>query len=616
MTITRKYFEDVLNLIKDISSTSSVSIIKHFEYLDKLSNLLKEIKQYNLFKLEFEDTFYELLESKSEAETSTNRVKILTQLSLSLMNTSFERDYFSDDEPDYFINLQKSLVLLPYEEFIEIYKQIKSNFKDSYVVQKHISQFPIYSNLSNESEWLSYKKLIANDKSAISKTSKLKVIPKEHIEKVTNFFKSKIDEYKNYIFQNYPSIKSEFKYFDNVTRVYFNNFKDEGAHMRIYHYKNPIDEHQLYVHPCSLDFTPYEFENIELTEQKIVGGLSTYVRLDEDFELRGNHFFSEQNIHSELVDIFISNSKESEKENFLKFLLKCRGYYLNYFNKKDDERCDFTAKFDDEIIRFIYVKGDLKNIENIKKKLKEFNEDEKVTFVSTYRVYSDFYESLKKENISFISIYSLSREYLNNNNSIILHWYLQNELKHFKLNKSDLKLTSELLIEKLRNCKYGLKGWTEYETICEEIFKFLFEDYFRKYTSKSQSYSEEGIFRRDLIINNNFKDINSFWGDIKNDFNSNIILVDFKNYENELEQNELLIPTKYMNKMIGNVIIVISRKGINDSSKILQKKYLRDGKLIISISDDELIEMLREKGMNNDVLYMLDNKKFLLYENE
>ena len=68
-----------------------------------------------------------------------------------------------------------------------------------------------------------------------------------------------------------------------------------------------------------------------------------------------------------------------------------------------------------------------------------------------------------------------------------------------------------------------------------------------------------------------------------------------------------------MNKMIGNVIIVISRKGINNSSKILQKKHLRDGKLIISISDDELIEMLREKGMNNDVLYMLDNKKFLFY---
>ena len=205
---------------------------------------------------------------------------------------------------------------------------------------------------------------------------------------------------------------------------------------------------------------------------------------------------------------------------------------------------------------------------------------------------------------------------MNNNNSIILHWYLQNELKHFKLNKSDSKLKSELLIEKLRNCKYGLKGWAEYETICEEIFKFLFEDYFRKYTSKSQSYSEEGIFRRDLIINNNFKDINSFWGDIKNDFNSNIILIDFKNYENELEQNELLIPTKYMNKTIGNVVIVISRKGVNNSSKILQKKYLRDGKLIISISDDELIEMLREKGMNNDVLYMLDNKKFLLFENE
>ena len=70
----------------------------------------------------------------------------------------------------------------------------------------------------------------------------------------------------------------------------------------------------------------------------------------------------------------------------------------------------------------------------------------------------------------------IATEYLNNNNSIILHWYLQNELKHFKLNKSDSKLKSELLIEKLRNCKYGLKGWAEYETICEEIFKFLFED--------------------------------------------------------------------------------------------------------------------------------------------
>jgi hypothetical protein len=616
MTITRKYFEDILNLIKDICEKGTVSILVYFELLDKLNNLLKEIKQYNLFKLELDDSFYDILENRSESEITLNRIEILAKLSLSLMETSFETDYYSDNEPNYFINLNKSLILLPYKEFIEIYRQIKLNSEDSFIIKKHIGQFPIYKNLSNETESLLYKELITADKTIISKTSKLAKIPKELVDKVTDFFKSKIDEYKNYIFQNYPSIKSEFKYFDNITRIYFKNFKDNGAHMRIYHYKNPIDEHQLYVYPYSLDFTPYEFENIELTEQNIVGGLSTYVRLDEDFEIRGNLFFSEHQIHSELVNIYISNAEELERENFLKFLLKCRGYYLNYFNKKEDDRCDFTAKFNEEIIKFIFVKGELKNIENIKRKLEEFEENEKVTFVSTYRVYSDFHKALEKENINFISINSLSTEYLNNNNSIILHWYIQNELKHFKINKSDSKVKSETLINKLRNCKSGLKGWAEYESICEEILKFLLEDYFRKYTSKSQSYSENGIFRRDLIINNNYKDINSFWGDIKNDFNSNIILIDFKNYEDELEQNELLIPTKYMNNTIGNVVIVISRKGVNKNSVTLQKKILRDGKLIISLSDEDLVEMLREKGMNNDVLYMLDNKKFLLYENE
>ena len=616
MTITRKYFENILNLIKDICNKGTKDIILYFELLDRLSNLLKEIKQYNLIKLELDDSFYHLLENKTGLDIISNRIEILTKLSLALMNTSFEKDYSSTNEPDYFINLNKSLVVLPYEEFISIYKRINVVSGNSFVIKNHISKFPLYKKISNEDESSLYKNLITADKTIISNSSKLIEIPKEIITQVNDVFRIKIDEYKNYIFHNYPSIKSEFNYYDNTTRIYFNNFKDNGAHMRIYHYKKPIDGNQFYIYPYSLDFIPYEFENIELTEQRISGGLSTYARLDQDFEIRGNLFFSEHNIHRELVNIYISNADEIEKENFLKFLLKCKGYYLNYFNKQDDNRCDFSAEFNNEIIKFIFVKGKLKTIENIKIKLKEFKPDEKVTFVSTYRVYADFHNSLDKENIHFISIYSLSSEYLNNNNSIILHWYIQNELKHFKINTSDTKIKSEILIDKLRNCKSGLKGWADYESICEEILKFLLEDHFRKYTTKSQSYSENGIFRRDLIINNNYKDINSFWGDIKNDFNSNIILIDFKNYENELEQNELLIPTKYMNNTIGNVVIVISRKGVNKNSMILQKKFLRDGKLIISLSDEDLIEMLREKGTNNDVLYMLDNKKFLLYENE
>jgi hypothetical protein len=617
MTITRKYFEDILDDINSICASVKTGVVQYYKAKEKLNQDLKKINQYNLLSLNLSEEFYELLECNDEKNLNSERNQIIFQISISVINTSIEKDHFAN-EPNYFLGLQKALVQLPFLDFTEIYSQIVVKLPESFVIKMHNSAYPEILKLDNEKKYLEYIEKIIADKSNIRYKGKLNKISKKDISKIETFFENKINDYKKYIFENYPSIKDEFSYYNKWVRVYFINHKDRGAHMRIFVYEKPIDAKALHIYPYFLDFVPYEAENIEETEQKIIGGLFTYVRLDEDFESkRDRMFFSIHSIHSELINIFIQNSDEHEKDEFFKFLLKCRGHSFNHFNKIDNRGFDYVTKKEDELFYFQFLKSELKNIDVLKDRLAQTGISKNVTFVSTFRISNDIAKSVKKAGISFTSLHSLAIDYLNNDNSILLHWYIKSRLGELEINKSDSITKAQTLIDKISKCKFGIKGWVDYENICTEILQYLFQDNFRKYTAKNQSYTKDGIFRRDLIINNNYLNPSSFWADVKNDFNANLIIVDFKNYEDELDQNEFYLPTKYLNLSTGNVAFIISRKGLNESAIKLQKRLLSsDNKLVISLSDEDLIDMLRDKSIGEDVMYILDNKKFLLYENE
>jgi hypothetical protein len=171
------------------------------------------------------------------------------------------------------------------------------------------------------------------------------------------------------------------------------------------------------------------------------------------------------------------------------------------------------------------------------------------------------------------------------------------------------------LQQRLNNCNPGASGWRDYENICTDIFQFLFKDDFRHLIYQTQSYTHDGIFRRDMVINNNYTDPTGIWARAKTDFNANVIIVDFKNYEKPLEQNDFYLPSKYLNNTSGKFGIVICRRGLSASAKTLQRRMLHhDQELLLAITDDDLKGMISEKMARQDPTYRLENQVFTLYQ--
>lgn len=166
------------------------------------------------------------------------------------------------------------------------------------------------------------------------------------------------------------------------------------------------------------------------------------------------------------------------------------------------------------------------------------------------------------------------------------------------------------LLKKLKKCPLGQKGWRDFEDVGTEIIKYLFYEDFNDFAYFSQDCGKEINNRKDLIINNNYIDQASFFGRMYNDYKAKAIIVDFKNYENKLNQNEFYSGSKYLDPLVGNFIMIVSRKGIDENAKKLQKRTLLNNRVLLSINDSDLREMIDNKMKGDDPKKILDRLFF------
>ena len=136
------------------------------------------------------------------------------------------------------------------------------------------------------------------------------------------------------------------------------------------------------------------------------------------------------------------------------------------------------------------------------------------------------------------------------------------------------------LIQRLKNCKPGKTYSSEYEIICEEILRTLFEaNYFNRLTNQHKTQDEH--FRMDLIgslkINQkNEESMHPLWNMLVQHYNSHFVVFEFKNYAKEIDQNLIYITEKYLfDAALRNVAIIISRKGFSKSDKFAAEGCLK-----------------------------------------
>lgn len=164
-----------------------------------------------------------------------------------------------------------------------------------------------------------------------------------------------------------------------------------------------------------------------------------------------------------------------------------------------------------------------------------------------------------------------------------------------EITKPSMQLIVESLEERLRACKAGKgkKAPVEYECICTEIIQFLFDSEFTQ--SSNQHKTSDDIFRMDLLCG--IKGTSAFWELLIKHYNTRFVVFEYKNYTSFLPQNLIYITEKYLfNAALRNVAIIVSRKGFSQNARIAALGCLKEnGKLIIDLTDDDLILMLHKK---------------------
>ena len=167
--------------------------------------------------------------------------------------------------------------------------------------------------------------------------------------------------------------------------------------------------------------------------------------------------------------------------------------------------------------------------------------------------------------------------------------------------EKEIALTSDL-IQRLKDCKSGKKYSGNYEDICEEIIRTLFEtNYFNRLTKQHKTKDEH--FRMDLIgslkINqSNEESMHPLWQMLVQHYNSHFVVFEFKNYSKAIDQNLIYITEKYLfDAALRNVAFIISRKGFSESAKFAAEGCLKEhGKLIIDVTEEDLVKMLEAKS--------------------
>lgn len=167
------------------------------------------------------------------------------------------------------------------------------------------------------------------------------------------------------------------------------------------------------------------------------------------------------------------------------------------------------------------------------------------------------------------------------------------------------KTKGELLKERVSSWENSI-GNTAYEDLCFETLNYLFDDELSLWHRQQTSNAE--LYRFDLICKIKDGDVSGLWTTILQCFNSKYIIFEFKNYSEKITQKEIYTTDKYLYlKALRGVAILVSCKGAStNANKAIRGTLRENGKLILSVSNTDLLKMIDikiNKGIPADYLY-------------
>lgn len=171
------------------------------------------------------------------------------------------------------------------------------------------------------------------------------------------------------------------------------------------------------------------------------------------------------------------------------------------------------------------------------------------------------------------------------------------ELRQYDFNKLPPK--EELhkgLINRIKQWDPSKKENTSYEKLCMDAMKYLFDEDLSLW--QDQQKSNDDLFRFDLICKIKDGTNKEFWGMAEKHFGTKYIIFEFKNYNKEITQKEIFTTEKYLYlKALRGIAIIVSTKGADkNADKVIRGTLRENGKLIISLTNEELVTMIEGKA--------------------
>lgn len=142
------------------------------------------------------------------------------------------------------------------------------------------------------------------------------------------------------------------------------------------------------------------------------------------------------------------------------------------------------------------------------------------------------------------------------------------------------------------------KSALDFETICTEALKYLFDTDLINWTPQRKSYGQ--LHRYDLIAR--VASQNDFWNSLISDHRARYIIFEFKNYKDQITQAEVYSTEKYLfPQAMRSTAIILSRKGATrNAERVIQGAFREAGKLILSIDLEQMCEMLHKRDVGDD----------------
>lgn len=605
-TVTREYYDSLIDLFEKLVRTPVEKITPFMALKKQLKEKVDRIQKFNLFPLTFSEHVLETLASEDCRGVYQEKMEIITELHFELLESlHFTRLTYGGEMIYYTSRIQIIILELPYAEF-DMWRMVEK--PSAHWKYNGLEELTSQQALDAKRSWTAAQ-LVSNKRTPPDKKQ-----VKNDAQTVRSKLREGLEAYQHYIITHYPQISDQFRFYNKDVRAYLTEAMASNQYeLRIHAYQPTAGDSGLTVIESFYDFYPAYFYNLEEIAEKQVFAMVTGIMTNS---IALGDIFETHNIHQELLDIYISNATEAGYLHLIIFLLRCSGYEVSEISGKD-RGTDLYGNFQGDYFEaqlFHRRQRDIGYLDKFVDRFRWLNPKQQLICIFSTYPGQAVMTALRNRDIKVLTLEDLCMPFFKVSNSIVLHWYIKDRLQGLQINprQIDIHATGESLTSELKRCPKGKKSWTEYERLGARIFEFLFADNFKTYQCKTQAQNETKNHRRDLMVNNNPLNTNSFWADQKITHQSQAIIIDFKNYSEKLNADTLLKITKYMKPNLGNFALVFSRQGIDSGATTAQIEQMRQGRLILDLSDDDLLQMIREKIVGKDPIDRLETKKFLL----